>query len=114
MATAEQLQSLSQEMQRMNARLQAAKQAGADVEARVQQAERGPSGSGRKAEKEQVAAVGHPTKLVDTRSFGRPRELKSVREGWKNWSFQFKAFLSGANPALPGLNDQPITMANLP
>eukprot|EP00971_Amphidinium_carterae_P001068 21169-Amphidinium_carterae.1 len=46
--------------------------------------------------------------------------FKTVREDWEDWSFQFKTFLSGANPdagiALDtaGLNDQPIMMANLP
>eukprot|EP00971_Amphidinium_carterae_P176158 3491823-Amphidinium_carterae.1 len=49
-------------------------------------------------------------------ALGRPREFKSVREDWKDWSFQFKAFLCGANPdagaALDaaGIQDQPVPM----
>eukprot|EP00971_Amphidinium_carterae_P143684 2846938-Amphidinium_carterae.1 len=35
--------------------------------------------------------------LVDTRALGRPRGFKSVRGEWPDWSFQFRAFLAGAN-----------------
>eukprot|EP00971_Amphidinium_carterae_P228064 4523531-Amphidinium_carterae.4 len=54
-----------------------------------------------------------------SKSLGRLREFKSVLEDWKDWYFQFKAFISGANPDAgtvldtAGLNDQPVTMAKL-
>eukprot|EP00971_Amphidinium_carterae_P064102 1269227-Amphidinium_carterae.1 len=63
---------------------------------------------------------GHATRLVDTRALGKPREFKSVREDWKDWSFKFKTFLCGANPDAgaawdaAGIQDQPIVLASLP
>eukprot|EP00971_Amphidinium_carterae_P052216 1027963-Amphidinium_carterae.1 len=47
--------------------------------------------------------------LVDTRALGRPREFKSERTDWKDWSFQFKAFLAGANAAASTLLDKAAT-----
>eukprot|EP00971_Amphidinium_carterae_P038278 752321-Amphidinium_carterae.1 len=122
-ATTEQMRELVQEMQRMSARLQAAEQAAGDAGTRVQQTEQTASAAADQAaaaQRQQVAAGGHATRLVDTRSLGRPREFKSVREDWKDWNFQFKAFLCGANPdagvALDtaGISDQTRVLANLP
>eukprot|EP00971_Amphidinium_carterae_P227926 4520959-Amphidinium_carterae.1 len=81
----------------MNVRLQTAEQAAAAAGATVQQIEQANAAADRAAtaERQQVAAG---TRLVDTRSLGRPREFKSVREDWKDGSFHFKAFLSVANP----------------
>eukprot|EP00971_Amphidinium_carterae_P195274 3874958-Amphidinium_carterae.1 len=100
-ATTEQVNGLLQEMQRMNNRLQAAEQAAADAGTRVQQAEQTASAAADQAaaaQRQQITAGNHTTRLVDTRSLGKPREFKSVREDWKDWRFQFKAFLCGANP----------------
>eukprot|EP00971_Amphidinium_carterae_P266404 5284657-Amphidinium_carterae.1 len=93
-ATTEQMNALLQEMQRMSVRVQAAEQAAADAGARVQQAEQAESAAADQAaavQRHQVAAGGHTTRLVDTRSLGKPREFKSALEDWKDWSFQFKA-----------------------
>eukprot|EP00971_Amphidinium_carterae_P262952 5216551-Amphidinium_carterae.1 len=68
-------------MQRMSARLQTAEQTAADARARVQQAEQTANAAADRAtaaERQQVAAGGHSTRLVDTRSLGRPREFKSL------------------------------------
>eukprot|EP00971_Amphidinium_carterae_P292813 5813338-Amphidinium_carterae.1 len=87
MATEQQGRELVEELQRMPARVQAAEQAASAAASQAVAAQR-----------QQVAlAGGHATRLVDTRALGRPREFKSVREDWKDWSFQFKAFLCGAN-----------------
>eukprot|EP00971_Amphidinium_carterae_P118551 2348660-Amphidinium_carterae.1 len=107
----------------MSGTLQAAEQAAAETNTRVQQAEQAASAAADQAaaaQRQQVAQGGHATRLVDTRSLGRPREFKSVREDWKDWSFQFKAFLCGANPDVglaldaAGIQDQPIVLGNLP
>eukprot|EP00971_Amphidinium_carterae_P342289 6481549-Amphidinium_carterae.1 len=101
MVTAKQMQTLKQNMQRMNASLQTGEQAAADAGARVQQVAQAASAAAdpaATAEWQQVAARGHLPRLVDTRSLGRPCKCKSVRETWKDWSFQFKTCLSGANP----------------
>eukprot|EP00971_Amphidinium_carterae_P172013 3410555-Amphidinium_carterae.1 len=73
----------------MQARVVAAEQAASAAATQATaatQRQQGPQGGG------------HMTRLVDTRALGTPREFKSVREDWKDWSFQFKAFLCGANP----------------
>eukprot|EP00971_Amphidinium_carterae_P277168 5500182-Amphidinium_carterae.1 len=87
MATEQQVRELVDELQRMSARVVAAEQAASAVATQAAAAQR-----------QQVAQGGHATRFVDTRALGRPREFKSVREEWKDWSFQFKAFLCGANP----------------
>eukprot|EP00971_Amphidinium_carterae_P287680 5711358-Amphidinium_carterae.1 len=87
MATKQQVRELVDELQRMSARVVAAEQT---ASAAATQAAA--------AQSQQVAQGGHATRLVDTRALGRPREFKSVREDWKDWSFQFRAFLCGANP----------------
>eukprot|EP00971_Amphidinium_carterae_P229103 4544521-Amphidinium_carterae.1 len=110
MATQEQIQQLVEELQRMSARAIAAEQAAsaAVTQAAAAQRQQGAQGGG------------HVTRLVDTRALGKPREFKSVQEDWKDWSFQFKAFLCGANPdagaALDaaGIQDQEIVLASLP
>eukprot|EP00971_Amphidinium_carterae_P066361 1314227-Amphidinium_carterae.2 len=73
------------------------------MSARVVAAEQAASAAATQAaaaQRQQVApgGGGHATRLVDTRAVGKPCEFKSVREDWKDWSFQFKAFLCGANP----------------
>eukprot|EP00971_Amphidinium_carterae_P242638 4817721-Amphidinium_carterae.1 len=108
-ATTEQVREVVEDLQRMCARVVAAEQA---ASAAATQAAA--------AQKQQVAQGGHATRLVDTRALGKPREFKSVREDWKDLSFQFKKFLCGANPdagaALDaaGMQDQPIVLASLP
>eukprot|EP00971_Amphidinium_carterae_P318397 6328501-Amphidinium_carterae.1 len=92
-ATAEQMQASLQEIQRMNARLQTAEQSAADAGAASAAAHRAAA-----ADRQQLVAGGRPSRLVDTRPLGRPRECKNVREDWSNWCFQFKAFVSGAHP----------------
>eukprot|EP00971_Amphidinium_carterae_P019655 387425-Amphidinium_carterae.1 len=92
-ATAEQMQALMQEMHRMSVRLQTAEQTAADAGTRVQQAEQTASVAADQAavaQRQQVAAGGHSTRLVDRRSFGRAREFKSVREDWKDGVFSSK------------------------
>eukprot|EP00971_Amphidinium_carterae_P138551 2745230-Amphidinium_carterae.1 len=79
MATQEQMQQLMEELQRMSARVVAAEQAASAAATQAATAQR-----------QQVAQGGHATRLADTRALGRPREFKSVREDWKDWSFQFK------------------------
>eukprot|EP00971_Amphidinium_carterae_P080813 1598503-Amphidinium_carterae.1 len=76
MATEQQVKDLVEELQRMFARLAAAEQAA--------------SAAAAAAQRQPVAQGGHATRFVDTRALGKPREFKSVREDWKDWSFQFK------------------------
>eukprot|EP00971_Amphidinium_carterae_P074494 1472151-Amphidinium_carterae.1 len=67
-------------MQRLNARLRAETQAAGDAGVRVQQAEQIASAAADRAaasKRQQAAAGAQPAKLVDKRSFGRPREFKS-------------------------------------
>eukprot|EP00971_Amphidinium_carterae_P050871 1001887-Amphidinium_carterae.1 len=87
MATEQQVRKLVEELQRMSARVVVAEQTTSAAATQAAAAQR-----------QQVAQGGHATRLVDTRALGKPREFKSVREDWKDWSFQFKTFLCGANP----------------
>eukprot|EP00971_Amphidinium_carterae_P258494 5130483-Amphidinium_carterae.1 len=77
MATEQQVRELVDELQRMSARLAAAEQAAGAAAAAAQR-------------QQTVVQANQPTRLVDTRALGKPREFKSVREDWKDWSFQFK------------------------
>eukprot|EP00971_Amphidinium_carterae_P205906 4086372-Amphidinium_carterae.1 len=89
----------------MSGRLQAAEQAAAEANTRVQQAEQAASAAAHQAaaaQRQQVAQGGHSTRLADTRSLGRLCEFKSVREDWKDWSFQFRARRSTAYVELGG------------
>eukprot|EP00971_Amphidinium_carterae_P167103 3311331-Amphidinium_carterae.1 len=85
----------------MSGKLQAAELAAAEANTRVQQGEQAASAAADQAaaaQRQQVVQGGHSMRLVDTRSLGRSHEFKSVREDWKDWSFQFKACFCGADP----------------
>eukprot|EP00971_Amphidinium_carterae_P278764 5534090-Amphidinium_carterae.1 len=73
-ATTEQMRELVQEIQRMSVRLQAVEQTVADAGTKVPQTEQAASAAtdqAAAAQRQQVDAGGHTTRLVDTRSLGK-------------------------------------------
>eukprot|EP00971_Amphidinium_carterae_P100274 1983091-Amphidinium_carterae.2 len=98
----------------VNARLVAAEQRAAVAEHHAQMAEN------RAQQLADSSAGRSPERLVDTRVLGRVREFKGVRKDWQDWSWVFRAFLTGANPKVKDVvdkaaaSDQELLLSQMP